>query len=150
VPAEHVLVREQYDESDDSELRASRSGDSGVHPCRDDDSELLSCRRAFSRSPTFGSLRQLACLLSRTAHWEMAAEAWLHVTRARPADAAAFAEAGTALSHLQRHQLAATSFACACRLRPDNATYAEQHAAAVRDSQMPPAQVTTANIRRQP
>jgi cytochrome c-type biogenesis protein CcmH/NrfG len=113
----------------------------------DTEAELWSCRRAFRKAPTFGSLRRLASVLSRTARWEMAAEAWLHVSHARPDDADAFAEAGDALSHLQRHQLAATSFACACRLRPDNRVFADRHAAALRDSEAPPAQASSHTIR---
>ena len=118
--------------SDDSQ---SPRGDAAQDPA-----ELSSCRRAFIAAPSFTTLRKLAELWSATQHWELAAEAWLHVAHARPNDAQAYAGAAQALSHLERHEAAARVWEHACRIQPDNAQYADAHARAVRDSHPPVAQ----------
>ena len=100
----------------------------------DSESELRFRMRAFSVTPTFGALRKLAAVLSRTRRWEMAAEAWLHVARARPLDAQAFAEAASALGLLERFELAMSSWECACRIQPHNEDYARGYADALRRS----------------
>jgi tetratricopeptide (TPR) repeat protein len=104
------------------------------------DEELSSCRRAFSAAPSFTTLRKLAELWTDAQHWELAAEAWLHVAHARPNDAQAYAGAAQALSHLERYEAAARVWEHACRIQPENTQYADAHARAVRDSQPPVAQ----------
>jgi tetratricopeptide (TPR) repeat protein len=105
-----------------------------AHGANDYEAELRFRMRGFTLHPNFTALRKVADVLSRTNRWEMAAEAWLHIARARPLDAQAFAEAASALSRLQRYDLAATSWECACRIQPDNPVYADAHAAAIRSS----------------
>ena len=102
--------------------------------------ELSTCRSAFIAAPSFTTLRKLAELWSETQHWELAAQAWLHVAHARPNDAQAYAGAAQALSHLERYEAAARVWEHACRIQPDNAQYADAHARAVRDSNPPVAQ----------
>jgi len=102
--------------------------------------ELSSCRRSFIAAPSFATLRKLATLWSEAQHWELAAQAWLHVAHARPNDAQAYAGAAEALSHLERHEAAARVWEHACRIQPENAQYADAHAQAVRDSTPPVAQ----------
>jgi hypothetical protein len=99
--------------------------------------ELSSYRREFIAAPSFATLRKLAALWSESRHWELAAEAWLHVAHARPNDAQAYAGAAQALAHLDRHEAAARVWEHACRIQPNNAQYADAHARAVRDSQPP-------------
>jgi Flp pilus assembly protein TadD len=102
-----------------------------------DAQDLSSCRREFIAAPSFATLRKLAELWSQGQHWELAAEAWLHVAHARPNDAQAYAGAALALSQLERHDAAARVWEHACRIQPNNAQYADAHARAVRDSQPP-------------
>ena len=113
-----------------------------THPtaARPTNEELSSCRRAFIAAPSFTTLRKLAALWTETQHWELAAEAWLHVAHARPTDAQAYAGAALALSHLERHEAAARVWEHACRIQPNNAQYADAHAQAMRDSTPPVAQ----------
>lgn len=99
--------------------------------------ELSSCRREFIAAPSFTTLRKLAELWTHSQHWELAAQAWLHVAHARPNDAQAYAGAAEALSHLERHEAAARVWGHACRIQPNNAQYADAHARAVRDSHPP-------------
>ncbi|MET0388583.1 MAG: hypothetical protein ABW321_21610 [Polyangiales bacterium] len=106
----------------------------------EDQVELDSCRHQFTAAPSFGTLRKLAELWLRTEHWELAAQAFLHVARARPSDAQAFAGAAEALTHLACYDLAARLWDRACRMQPDNRVYAEAHARALRDSKSLPAQ----------
>jgi tetratricopeptide (TPR) repeat protein len=126
---EHVLLDEPNN-VEFLELAADWS-----HGACDAEAELRFRMRAFSAVPTFSSLRKLAAVLSSTARWEMAAEAWLHVARARPLDAHAFAEGAAALYELARYQLAANSWECACRIQPHNEDYANAHANALGRSQ---------------
>ena len=120
------LLREDPNNVEFLELAAECS-----HGSNDSEGELRFRMRAFSIAPTFASLRKLAGVLSRTERWEMAAEAWLNVARARPLDAQAFAEAATALSKLERHELAKGSWECACRIQPHNPHYAAGYADAL-------------------
>ncbi|HEX4354292.1 MAG TPA: hypothetical protein VHZ95_15290 [Polyangiales bacterium] len=113
------------------------------------EAELSFRMRAFSAAPNFTALRRLADVLSRTGRHEIAAEAWLHVARARPLDAQAFAEAARALVKLERHGLAAAAWECACRIQPHNAAYASEHADSLRRSADSPAQGSEAKGRRQ-
>ncbi|HEY2734243.1 MAG TPA: hypothetical protein VGI70_09670, partial [Polyangiales bacterium] len=116
---------------------------------RDQSEAELSFRmRAFSAAPNFAALRRLADVLSRTGRYEIAAEAWLHVARARPLDAQAFAEAARSLTKLERHGLAAAAWDCACRIQPHNAVYANEYADALRRSAGSPAQGSAAKGRR--
>jgi Flp pilus assembly protein TadD len=105
--------------------------------------ELDSCRRSFSAAPSFTTLRKLAELWTTGQHWELAAEAWIHVAHARPNDAQAYARAATALEHLRKHADAARMWEHACRIQPNNPQYANAHAQAVRDSQPPIAQTVS-------
>jgi tetratricopeptide (TPR) repeat protein len=124
------------------EERPSSQRAAGLEPA-----ELSSCRRAFLAAPSFTTLRKLAELWSETQHWELAAEAWLHVAHARPHDAQAYAGAAQALSHLERHEAAARVWEQACRIQPQNAQYADAHARAVRDSK-PPVPQTNESVGR--
>jgi len=119
------------------------------HGVSDGEAELHFRMRAFSVAPTFGSLRKLAAVLSSTARWEMAAEAWLNVARARPLDAQAFAEAGAALCQLERYRLAVNSWECACRIQPHNEAYANAHADALQKSGLQTAQGSNPKSRKQ-
>jgi hypothetical protein len=140
---EHVLLDEPNN-VEFLELAADCS-----HGACDKEAELRFRMRAFSASPAFGALRKLADVLSRTGRWEMAAEAWLHVARARPLDAQAFAEAASALCRQQRYDLAAGSWECACRIQPHNEDYAAGHADAVRRSMLRTTQGSSPKGRRQ-
>jgi tetratricopeptide (TPR) repeat protein len=140
---EHVLLDEPNN-VEFLELAADYS-----HGASDKEAELRFRMRAFSAAPAFGALRKLADVLSRTGHWEMAAEAWLHVARARPLDAQAFAEAGAALCRQQRYDLAAGSWECACRIQPHNEDYAAGHADAVQQSVLRTPQGSSPKGRRQ-
>jgi Flp pilus assembly protein TadD len=104
--------------------------------------ELDTCRRSFNAAPSFTTLRKLAELWTSQQHWELAAEAWIHVANARPNDAQAYAGAASALSQLAKHADAARMWEHACRIQPQNTQYANAcaHAQAVRDSQPPIAQ----------
>lgn len=103
-------------------------------------SELDTCRRSFNAAPSFTTLRKLAELWTENKHWELAAEAWLHVAHARPNDAQAYAGAAAALSQLAKHADAARMWEHACRIQPQNTQYAKAHEQAVRDSLRPMAQ----------
>lgn len=110
--------------------------------------EIERFRRSFSAAPSFATLRKLAELWSTHRHWELAAEAWLHVAHARPNDAQAYAAAAIALSQLAKHADAARMWEQACRIQPQNTQYANAHAQAVRDSHPPMAQtVTSVDVR---
>jgi Flp pilus assembly protein TadD len=102
--------------------------------------ELDTCRRSFNAAPSFSTLRKLAELWTCQQHWELAAEAWIHVAHARPNDAQAYAGAACALAQLAKHADAARMWEHACRIQPHNTQYANSHAQAVRDSQPPIAQ----------
>jgi hypothetical protein len=115
----------------------------------DSEAELRFRMRAFSVAPTFSALRKLAAVLSQTKRWEMAAEAWLHVARARPLDAQAFAEAAKALGRSERHGLAMNSWECACRIQPHNEDYATGYAEALQRSAPQTPQDSDPNNRRQ-
>jgi hypothetical protein len=106
----------------------------------EDEAQLEDCRRSFTAAPSFTTLRKLAELWTGQQHWELAAEAWIHVAHARPNDAQAYAGAAAALSHLAKHADAARMWEHACRIQPQNTQYANAHAQAVRDSQAPIAQ----------
>ena len=125
---DHVL-RQEPNNVEFLELAAECS-----HGASDSESELRYRMRAFSVAPTFAALRKLAAVLSNTKRWEMAAEAWLHVARARPLDAQAFAEAAQALGRLGRYELATGSWECACRIQPHNEDYAAGYADTLRRS----------------
>jgi tetratricopeptide (TPR) repeat protein len=140
---DHVLLDEP-DNVEFLELAADWS-----HGASDREAELRFRMRAFSVAPNFGSLRRLAAVLSSTARWDMAAEAWLHVARARPLDAHAFAEAAAALYQLERFQLAANSWECACRIQPHNEDYTNAHANALRRSEEQTAQGSGPKGRKQ-
>lgn len=105
-----------------------------------DQSDLDACRKSFTAAPSFSTLRKLAELWLCQQHWELAAEAFLHVAHARPSDAQAYAGAAAALAHLAKHADAARMWEHACRIQPHNTQYAKAHAQAVRDSQPPIAQ----------
>jgi tetratricopeptide (TPR) repeat protein len=120
------VLREEPDNCEFLELAAECAN--GASQC---ELELSFRMRAFTTSPNFAALRRLADVLGRTGHWEMAAEAWLNVARARPLDDQAFAEAAVALGRLDRPALAAAAWECACRIQPDNASYAAEHAKAL-------------------
>jgi cytochrome c-type biogenesis protein CcmH/NrfG len=79
----------------------------------------------------------------------MAAEAWLHVARARPFDSQAFAEGGAALCQLERYRLAADAWECACRIQPHNEDYANAHADALQKSARQAAQGSHPKGRKQ-
>ncbi|HTU57996.1 MAG TPA: hypothetical protein VMF89_06175 [Polyangiales bacterium] len=102
--------------------------------------ELDTCRKSFNAAPSFTTLRKLAELWMRQQHWELAAEAFIHVAHARPNDAQAYAGAASALSQLAKHADAARMWEHACRIQPHNTQYANAHAQAVRDSQPPMSQ----------
>jgi|GEM_PF-6642373 len=102
--------------------------------------ELDTCRKSFNAAPSFTTLRKLAELWMCQQHWELAAEAFIHVAHARPNDAQAYAGAASALSHLDKHADAARMWEHACRIQPHNTQYANAHAQAVRDSQPPMSQ----------
>lgn len=122
-----------------------------LHPERPEQSELDTCRRSFNAAPSFTTLRKLAELWTSNQHWELAAEAWLHVAYARPNDAQAYAGAATALSHLAKHADAARLWERACHIQPQNTQYAKAHAQAVRDSLPPiPQTVSSAGARDLP
>jgi tetratricopeptide (TPR) repeat protein len=120
------VLREEPDNCEFLELAAECAN--GASQC---ELELSFRMRAFTTAPNFAALRRLADVLGRTGRWEMAAEAWLNVARARPLDAQAFAEAAIALGRLDRQALAAAAWECACRIQPDNAVYADEHAKAL-------------------
>jgi hypothetical protein len=107
------------------------------------EADLRLCELEFNRAPSFARLQRLAQALTRCEHWERAAQAWLHVARARQHDSAAFAAAADAFNRLCRHEQAASALACACRLAPDNQGYVDAHAAAIRGSTQPVAQAST-------
>jgi hypothetical protein len=138
---EHVL-RDEPNNSEFLELAAECANGASQSEV-----ELSFRMRAFMASPNFSALRRLADVLGRTARWEMAAEAWLHVARARPLDAQAFAEAARALVRLDRQALAAAAWDCACRIQPDNTCYAAEHAKALQRSGGVAAQETMAKGR---
>ena len=123
---------------DHSGGRGTRSASSATPDLREPEAaELSSYRREFNAAPSFTTLRKLAELWSQSQHWELAAQAWLHVAHARPNDAQAYAGAAQALAHLDRHEAAARVWEHACRIQPSNAQYADAHARALRDSQPP-------------
>jgi tetratricopeptide (TPR) repeat protein len=107
-----------------------------------DGREALLCRvrSAFRAAPSFARLRKLAELWESTEHWELSAEAWLHVTRARPGDAQAFAHAAVALSHLAKYDESARMWREACRIQPNNQAYAHAYAQALRQRLLHPPQ----------
>jgi len=92
--------------------------------------QLNSCRLAWRAAPSFRTLRELAELWGRTEHWELAAEAWMHIARACPSDARAMACAAGALNRLERYELSIKLWERACRLDPDNQEYQEARAQA--------------------
>ena len=108
-------------------------------------SELDTCRKSFNAAPSFSTLRKLAELWMSQQHWELAAEAFMHVAHARPNDAQAYAGAAVALSQLAKHADAARMWEHACRIQPHNTQYANAHAQAVRDSQPPMAQTDSSS-----
>lgn len=108
-------------------------------------SDLDACRKSFNAAPSFTTLRKLAELWMRQQHWELAAEAFIHVAHARPNDAQAYAGAASALSQLAKHADAARMWEHACRIQPHNTQYANAHAQAVRDSQPPIAQTDSSS-----
>jgi uncharacterized protein HemY len=112
--------------------------DSGAHSTKE--AQLEDCRRSFNAAPSFTTLRKLAELWTSQQHWQLAAEAWIHVAHARPNDAQAYACAAAALSRLAKHTDAARMWEHACRIQPQNTQYANAHEQAVRDSQPPIAQ----------
>jgi len=87
--------------------------------------QLNSCRLAWRTAPSFRTLRELAELWGRTEHWELAAEAWMHVVLACPSDARAMARAASALGRLERYEPSVKLWERACRLDPDNQEYQE-------------------------
>lgn len=102
--------------------------------------QLRSCMKAFSAAPSFTNLRRLAELWEGEERWSLCAQAWLHVTNARPHDAQACAHAAVALSRLAQHELSTQLWARACRIQPDNREYAAAYARAIRESEQPQAQ----------
>ena len=107
------------------------------------EAQLCRVRSAFRAAPSFAGLRKLAELWESTEHWELSAEAWLHVTRARPSDAQAFAHAANALSRLAKYDESARMWQEACRIQPDNQAYAHAYAQAMRQRVLPAAQAST-------
>lgn len=107
--------------------------------------ELDTCRKSFNAAPSFTTLRKLAELWMSQQHWELAAEAFIHVAHARPNDAQAYAGAACALSQLAKHADAARMWEHACRIQPHNTQYANAHAQAMRDSQPPMTQTDSSS-----
>lgn len=107
------------------------------------EAQLSRVRSAFRAAPSFTGLRKLAELWASTEHWELSAEAWLHVTRACPDDAQAFAHAAVALSRLAKYEESARMWQEACRIQPDNRAYRDAYAQSLRQRTQLTAQAGT-------